>query len=439
MSAASSLSSVISQGLSLRDAELLGPVVLCAEPGSAAAGLRVKVGRSAWPDAALTAPIPAVHAAAERDARLLLVGGSSPEWIASAVHTLRSAGETPIAVIDVPTDNETELLLLDAGANIVLPRGVSPREFSARLVALARARSGDEALRVRWLQADGLRLDIATRDCALHEQPLALSRHEFELLATLMSAGGRVVRHEDLTSRTAEWTDDDGQNALRLAVTRLRKKLGDTSTRPRWIASVRGVGYRFLPPVAEIGDNRNEDRMRTSLARLTAQADALGALADALAAASTPHAVADTTVSWAVTRAFADASTVFRLEEGRDSATLVASAGMSDRWRQNIATGHPVTNSFIGSHVYRSGQTVQLSDMANLAGRYPTTARMSSAEDLHACVLFPLHADGRIWGDLAFLSRSPKAFSPATAGFFRTVAAIVSLAIAATDRGGRDA
>ena len=58
---------------------------------------------------------------------------------------------------------------------------------------------------------------------------------------------------------------------------------------------------------------------------------------------------------------------------------------------------------------------------------------MSSAEDLHACVLFPLHTRGRIWGDLAFLSRSSNSFSPALSGFFRTVSTLVSIALTATN------
>ncbi|MFX8887324.1 winged helix-turn-helix domain-containing protein, partial [Acinetobacter baumannii] len=86
-------------------------------------------------------------------------------------------------------------------------------------------------------QAEGLALDVATRSCTLDGDDLALSRHEFELLTALMSNSGRVVSHEELVQQLWEWGDDDAQNALRLAITRLRKKLGDPSGDPRWIAS----------------------------------------------------------------------------------------------------------------------------------------------------------------------------------------------------------
>ncbi|TXK19296.1 winged helix-turn-helix domain-containing protein [Homoserinibacter sp. GY 40078] len=436
MSRLTSLSSLVAQGLTGRDAAVVGPAVMCAEPGSAAAGLKVRIGRGAWPSVVVTSPAEAAHAAAERDARLILVGGDSVDWMVQTLRMLRATGETPIAVLDADVRDGAELALLDAGANLVIDRTVSPRELSARLVGLVRARSGEERLRVRWLQAEGLSVDVATRSCTLDDEHLALSRHDFELLFLLMSNAGRVVSHQQLAQQLWDDSDEDAQNALRLAVTRLRRRLGDSSDRPRWIASVRGVGYRFLPRVAEIGDNRNDDRMRSSLARLTAQADALAALTDALAATRDVQAVAETVVTWAVARGLADASTVFRLDRAAEDgarAVLVASSGMSSRWRQTIASGHPMSGAFIGSRIYGSGETVQLSDISNLAGRFPVTARMSTAEDLHACVLFPLHVGDAIWGDLAFLSRSTNSFSPAVAAFFRTISTIVSIAISAVD------
>ena len=124
---------------------------------------------------------------------------------------------------------------------------------------------------------------------------------------------------------------------------------------------------------------------------------------------------------------------MFRLDvgtSGQARSTLVASAGMSARWRQSVATGHPVSEGFMGAHVYASGEPVQLSDMARWTKRFPVTARMSSAEDLHACLLLPLHVDGRVWGDLAFVSRTDRAFSTARSSYLRTVAGVVALALA---------
>lgn len=112
-------------------------------------------------------------------------------------------------------------------------------------------------------------------------------------------------------------------------------------------------------------------------------------------------------------------------------STLVASAGMSSRWRQALATGHPLKDGFMGAHAYASGEVVQLSDVSKLSKRFPVTARMSSAEDLHACLLFPLFVDGKIWGDLAFVSRADRAFTPSRTAYLRSIASLVSLSLAA--------
>lgn len=432
-----SLAGVLSRGLSPGDVRLLGPVVLCAEPGSDAALIRNKVGRTVWPAPVLSEPMAAAHVAVERGSRLIMVSGRAQLWLVRAVAALSTHTDIPVAVVDVDVRGDLELSLLSAGANLVIGREVSPREFAARLLALARAHDGDDSMQVRWMHAGQLSVDLATRDCLFNGEPLSLSRLEFELLVALMSSGGRTVDHAALVNRLGDWASESGANALRLSVTRLRKKLGDSTVSPDWIATVRGVGYRFVPAVSEVGDNQNEDRIREALARLTTQSDALGALADSLTVASGTgaDAVAATIVNWAVNRGFADACTVFQLLSGGDNVELLASAGMSASWLQEIARGHPVSDAFIGSQVYRSGQIIQLSDMSNVSGRFPVTAKMSSAEELHACVLFPLHVDGKVWGDLAFLSRSAKAFSPMVTAYFRTVATIVSLALAVGEGG----
>ncbi|WP_238008557.1 winged helix-turn-helix domain-containing protein [Dactylosporangium sp. AC04546] len=417
-----------------RDLALLSPAVLCAEPGSPAARLATRIGRAPWPTVVHEQVTGAVHAASVRDTKLVLVGGNSFAWVRQAVRQLRPVGSFPIALLATEVSADQVLALLDAGANLVIERNATGREVAARLTALCRGSSGDDILRVRWLQAGQLRLDLRARRCLLDQEVIALSHNEFDLLAFLMGRSQQVVPQHEIVQRVWGWRHGDGMNTLRIHVGRLRRKLGDTPAQPRWIGSVRGIGYQFLHPVAELGDDRSDDRMRQAVTVLNAQADALNALVDTLLVARDEASVAETVVQWAITRGFGDAATVFRLDTdaaGRSMSRLVASAGMSARWRQSIATGHPVSADFMGSQVYRSGETVQLHDMSQLARRFPVTARMSSAEDLHACLLFPLHVDGRIWGDLAFVSRTDRAFTPARTAYLRTVAGVVSLAFRA--------
>lgn len=439
MRTAPTIQLALDRALSAADLALLSPAVLCAEPGSVAAALRARAGRVVWPTAVHEDAMSAVHAASVRDTRLVLVGASSFAWAHHAVRVLRRAGSFPVAVVATEASPDEVLTLLGAGASLVLGPNADAREVVARLVALCRSTSGDDVLRVRWLQADQMRVDLGSRRCLLGQDRVALSTTEFDLLAFLMSRAQQVLPQQEIIQQVWGWRHGDGTNTLRIHIGRLRRKLGDSSTAPRWIGSVRGIGYQFLPAVAELGEDRSEERLRQSVAVLNAQTDALGALVDSLLAADDVTAVAETVVQWALARGFGDAATVFRLdvdEAGRAVSTLVASAGMSARWRQSIATGHPVSEGFMGSQVYASGEVLQLSDMSRLAKRFPVTARMSSAEDLHACLLLPIRVHGRVWGDLAFVSRAARAFTPARTAYLRAVCGVVSLAVAARSADG---
>lgn len=442
MTATASLDAGLGRALTPRDVALLSPAVLCAEPGSAAGRLRTRVGRTQWPAAVHDDVTRAVHGASVRDPRLVLVGGTTFAWVHQAVRLLRRAGSFPVAVLATDVTADEELTLLAAGANLVIGESAGAREVVARLGALCRSAAGDGALQVRWLQTDGMRVDLQQRRCLVGDAAVPLSQTEFDLLTYLMGRAQQVAGHHEIVQHVWGWRHGDVRNTLRIHVGRLRRKLGDDPRAPRWIGSARGMGYQFLQPVAVLGEDRSEERLRQAIALLNAQSDALQALIDALPAAPDPETIAHTVVQWAVTRGFGDAATVFRLDvdaAGREVSRLVASAGMSARWRQSIATGHPMSDGFMGSQVYARGEVVQMSDMTRLAKRFPVTARMSTAEDLHACVMFPLHVRGRVWGDLAFVSRAPRAFPPARTAYLRTVAAIVALAVEARTPGAAPA
>lgn len=427
----------LGRALTPQDLAVLSPAVLCAEPGSPASRLRGRAGRAEWPTAVHDDITRAAHVASVRDTRIVLVGGSTFAWVHQAVRQLRRAGSFPLAVVATDVTADEELTLLGAGANLVVEPRAGAREVVARLTALGRSAAGDALLQVRWLQAGPMRVDLQARRCLLDDEPVPLSQTEFDLLAYLMGRAQQVAGHHEIAQQVWGWRHGDVRNTLRIHVGRLRRKIGDPPRAPRWIGSARGLGYQFLQPVAELGEDRSEERLRQAIAVLNAQADALQALIDTLPAAQDPATIAETVVQWAVTRGFGDAATVFRLDvddAGRGVSRLVASAGMSARWRQSIATGHPISEGFMGSQVYARGEVVQMSDMTRLSKRFPVTARMSTAEDLHACVMFPLHVHGRVWGDLAFVSRAPRAFPPARSAYLRTVAAVVALAVEARTR-----
>jgi DNA-binding response OmpR family regulator len=102
------------------------------------------------------------------------------------------------------------------------------------------------------LEMRGLVLDTATRLASLEECDLDLTRSEFDLLASLMHTGRRVRSKADLVLMlrgesyvTSYYVNDADKRAVEVHVANLRRKLGESANAPRWIETVRGVGYRM--------------------------------------------------------------------------------------------------------------------------------------------------------------------------------------------------
>lgn len=414
-------------------AQLESVVAVC-EPGTLGESLIQGLGGRNWPAQRFTDIDAARRHVATKSASMVVVAGVTMPWLARAVHACRQAGRFPIAVVGTSGANGSRLLL-DEGATTVIDASTAVGDVSTRLLALARSMPTGRDIDVRWLESGDLRLDLSARRCTRDGLTVRLSLSEFELLRYLMSHAEQVVSRGRIISDLWNLPEQAGINTLRLNVRRLRLKLGDDPHQPRWIEAVRGVGYQFMRPVAYVGQDRSDERLRTTVAVLNAQHDAMYDLIGSLQTVGTARAIADTAVAWALERGFADASTVFRFSDranGRYSE-LEASAGMSNRWRQAISRGHPVDDNFIASAAYLRGDVIQLSDMSRPSGRFPVTVSMSSAENLHACVIFPLFRRGRIWGDIGFLSKETRAFPPARARYLRSVAELVSMALATVD------
>lgn len=168
----------------------------------------------------------------------MLPGLSGPQL----TREVRAAGLTvPILMLTARAEEDDLLRGLDDGVDDYVVKPFSPREVVARVRALLR-RSG-----VRHEVRSGtLHLDLRTRRATLDGAPLELSKLEFDLLGTLASHPGLVWTRERLLERV--WGEDFPSTArvVDVHLAGLRRKLGDDPERPRFIETVRGVGYRFL-------------------------------------------------------------------------------------------------------------------------------------------------------------------------------------------------
>ena len=158
---------------------------------------------------------------------------------------LRQWSRMPVIVLTVRASEDQKVALLDAGANDYVTKPFGIEELMARIRVLLRHARRDEALAPVY--DDGvLRIDLARHEVHLHGQPLALTRKEFTLLSLMARQPGRLVTQPQLL-RELWGPDHQGDtHYLRILVGKLRHKLGDDATSPRYIATEPGVGLRFI-------------------------------------------------------------------------------------------------------------------------------------------------------------------------------------------------
>ena len=97
----------------------------------------------------------------------------------------------------------------------------------------------------------GLFIDPGPHTAMLNGQPLLLTRQEFDLLLSMARAAGRVKTRENLLLEVADRDFEGFDRSIDVHISSLRKKLGDDARAPRWIETVRGVGYMLKRPEAE--------------------------------------------------------------------------------------------------------------------------------------------------------------------------------------------
>jgi len=175
------------------------------------------------------------------------------------VRRVRTFSDTVIVMLTARVDEVDTLMGLESGADEYVTKPFRPRELRARIDALLR-RSGHLTPATGPVEepepapddSGRLEVDTARRTVRLGGELVHLTRTEFVLLAALHDARGRPVPKGDLASLL--WPDDHGyggsvteadRRTVEVHVANVRRKLGDSPTSPRFIHTVRGLGYRF--------------------------------------------------------------------------------------------------------------------------------------------------------------------------------------------------
>jgi DNA-binding response OmpR family regulator len=165
---------------------------------------------------------------------------------------IRAKSKAPVLMLTGRGEEVDRVVGLELGADDYLPKTFSSRELLARLrSAIRRAgwsvdvAAGDA---IREVVAGPLRINPENHSAVLGDKPLSLTRTEFDLLLALARAKGRVKSRDQLFEelRDGEWEVFD--RAIDMHISMLRKKIGDDPKEPRFIKTVRGVGYMLVVP-----------------------------------------------------------------------------------------------------------------------------------------------------------------------------------------------
>lgn len=158
---------------------------------------------------------------------------------------LRTWSRVPVIVLTVRSAEEEKVALLDAGANDYVTKPFSIGELMARIRAFLRV-AGVRAESAPVFDDGNLRIDLAQRDVRVGGSPVALTRKEFALLVALAEQPGRLVTQSKLLREMWGPSHQDDAHYLRILVGKLRSKLGDDASAPRYIVTEPGVGLRFV-------------------------------------------------------------------------------------------------------------------------------------------------------------------------------------------------
>jgi DNA-binding response OmpR family regulator len=162
------------------------------------------------------------------------------------LRTLRATSDTPVIMLTARDDEIDRVVGLSVGADDYVVKPFSPRELVARIQAVLRrgstgAQPADEILRF-----EGLTIDETSREVYAREERVELSALEFDLLVALARGPNRVFTRQQLLDQVWGWDYFGVERVVDVHVGSIRKVLGDDPSDPIYIATVRGIGYKFI-------------------------------------------------------------------------------------------------------------------------------------------------------------------------------------------------
>jgi DNA-binding response OmpR family regulator len=197
-----------------------------------------------------------VSEAADGEAAVRQVRQSAPDLVLldvmlpgidglEVLRQLRTFSDVYVILVTARTEEVDKLVGLGVGADDYVTKPFSPREVAARVKAVLRRDRGTHDTGGAVLRFEGLTLDRDAREVRVDGTAVNLSALEFDVLAALADAPGRVFSRRQLLERVWGYDFFGDERVVDVHIRSLRARLGDDAANPRLIATVRGVGYKF--------------------------------------------------------------------------------------------------------------------------------------------------------------------------------------------------
>lgn len=161
---------------------------------------------------------------------------------------IRKRHDIPIIISSARHDINDKVEALERGADDYLPKPYNPRELEARIKSLLRREKHDFAAKSKKAPAKEKDLIVYEDKNEIHfkGEPLNLTKAEYGILKYMIQKEGNVVSREDLIYNVDSINEDSTNKSIDVLVGRVRQKIGDTPKNPKYIISVRGVGYKLV-------------------------------------------------------------------------------------------------------------------------------------------------------------------------------------------------
>ncbi len=188
----------------------------------------------------------AVRNWSDRPADLVLGLRPAEGELLAVLGDLRALTTAPIILLFDAPRQELMLAAVRKGCDLALTLPIDPRLVAAYSLNLLRRSGGIPSTGLPALEVPGLRLDPSSRTVSIDQgKPIQLTQLEFRMLYLLLAHRGHVIPSEDVVERVWGYSETGSRELVRGLVSRLRAKLRDSPSQPRFIETIPGVGYRL--------------------------------------------------------------------------------------------------------------------------------------------------------------------------------------------------